>query len=577
MLHHVNAAAPVPADGPDAVLSRIAALLKLPHTRPQIARALAAHPRPTSLLAVVEVGIQLGLKMTPVKCNEAALAEQTPPMIAHFENPEGGGLAVVETVSTEGFDIWDSANGRRRVERDEFLEHWSGLLVLAEAADSAATSTASGIQRRLADALAGPQESPAVVGSRFAPIVRAAFALLILMSVGIAIWTQPAETRAASSVIAALSGAGMALTALMSIAISDYAGPFAPGICRRGRFVDCQSVLTSRFARVFGFPLTDLGIAFYGAILLLLATQGGTPAALAILRIAFVMTIPIALVLIGIQISLRRLCILCLGVHAVNFTAAAVATLWLPSAAPATNWVHSAALLVLFSLVLLFLVVPYLKQWKTLARLMPAHARLAASPFGSLAQLVTETPTPLDGRACGIELGGSTASDELVAFVHPSCKQCDPVLREIRSLAAGGRVHAFAVVPPRDASEDGVCATIFATGLAYGPEMMLRAYSAVKDRWGKKPAGDPVSLLTTELSLSAEELATYAADAQEMVRRAQDFATNHVEGTPALFFNSLPYRGPLSHLLTLLSEHSELLPRSRPSQDDRRTDQVSRT
>lgn len=552
----MNVAFDVPTDGPDAVLSHVARLVGAPHDRVQVARAVAAHPRPTSLLAVVDVGAQLGLNMTPAKSNAAGLSALTGPLIAHFQSGEHGGFAVVERILSGDVEVWDSIHGTQIVDRGAFLEHWSGVIVLVQAPQAAASPRL----HRLQKLLSGPAEPPAVTGTRSIPIVRGILVALVITSVAATIAAQPADTRAASAALAVLSAVGLAISALMSIAIADYGGPFAPGICRRGRFVDCQSVLTSRFARVAGIPLSDLGIAFYGGVLLLVATAGTSPGALRVIATLFIASVPVAAILIALQLVLRRLCTLCLAVHAVNGLAAAIAWTSFPVGATRAEDLRMAALFALFASIVVFFVIPYLKQNAAHARLVLTYGRMSGSPFSSLAQLATEEPTPVIGRDCGIEIGGAAAHDEIVAFVHPSCKQCDPVLRELRALAAGGRVSAYMTVPPRDRNEQQLCAAILGLGVAFDADRMLRAFAIAKERFGDV-ARDPVAVIASELSIAPSEVETAAAEAERLVGRTRELAAVHVEGTPALFFNSLPFRGPVAHLVTLLSQHADLLPR----------------
>src|SRR5688500_13749134 len=111
----------IPADGPDTVLARVAALLNVPVPHGLIERSLAAHPRPTSLVALVDVGGQIGLNVRPVKANASALGDLTLPAIVHFDGPGGGGFGVLEAVEPDGLRVWDRAFGPRLVERDAFV------------------------------------------------------------------------------------------------------------------------------------------------------------------------------------------------------------------------------------------------------------------------------------------------------------------------------------------------------------------------------------------------------------------------------------------------------------------------
>src|SRR5687768_6861706 len=121
----MSANATIPADGPDAVLARVASLLNVPLARGTIERSLAAHPRPTSLVALVDVGKQIGLNVKPVKANGSALGQLDLPAIVHVETADGGGFAVLEQALPDGVRVWDRAGGSRVIDRETFVEHWS--------------------------------------------------------------------------------------------------------------------------------------------------------------------------------------------------------------------------------------------------------------------------------------------------------------------------------------------------------------------------------------------------------------------------------------------------------------------
>lgn len=545
-----------PGDGPDAVLTRVADLLHLGRAPSQIGLAVATHPRPTSLLALVDVARQLGMKVTPAKTTAEALDDLGLPFAVHFDSPGGGGFAVVEKVNPSDVELWDSANGLRTMSRSQFAGMWSGIVVLFEA-DVAAPK-----RSRLGEIISGSGDAPAIANGPATTAVRSVIGALVAMLIALGIASQPSELRLPLVAVALLSLGGLAITSVMSIAIASYGGPFSPGICRRGRFVDCQSVLTSRFAKLFGFPLSDLGISFYAAVLLLLAASAaGIGAAPMVVGSAFVAGVPAAAILIAVQVSMRRLCTLCLAIHAVNAAGAVVSWFFLldgtwPSKAAETFLLFG----LLFAVVLLF-AIPYLKRSHDLAGLTLSYGRMAGSPYGSLAQLLSERPTELTGARFGVRLGGEDANDELVAFVHPSCAQCEAVLREIRSLAASGSVGVYVAIPPKDAGERRLSEALVAIGLGAGPHAMLQAFSVAKERFGELLSIDPIESLTAGAGISSDAIVGVADNAAEVVSRSETFAAEHVEGTPMVFFNSLPYRGPIAHLITLLRQHPDLLPR----------------
>lgn len=554
-----------PTDGPDAALARLARVLKLPYSRGHVTRAVAAHPRPNSLLALVDVATDLGLKTTPGKSDVSSLAELQLPLIVHFAAGDTGGFGVLEAVAPDGFHVWDSVNGLQVFDRDLFLRDWSGIVALVERDETRRTREKGFLRHRILELIAGDVDPPEIAGGRGARTVRVALAAIVAALVAAAIVDLPPDDRVAGTAIIVLSALGLAVTITMAVAIADYAGPFSPGMCRRGKFVDCESVLTSRFSRIAGIPLSDIGIAFYGSILLLLATEALSPeysSAWLVAGSAYAASIPFSLALIGVQIGMKRVCTLCLGAHAVNMVSAAIFWLSLRREEWSVGRAASSSLLVtLLFFLILFFVIPYFKKSQTLSRVARIQAQMSRSPFAALAQLATEPATDIRGASCGVALDGPAAVHELVVFAHPSCSQCEPVLREARLLAAAGRTNVFVAMAPKDPddSDRRVCSVVLAVGLSTGPDRMLQAFAAAKWQWHRLLGQDQVPRLTAELDVSMTEVEPALEQARRLVEESERQARAHVEGTPALFFDGRSYRGTVTDLAFLLQHHVELL------------------
>lgn len=124
------------ADGPAQVLSELARRRGLRYSRTHVRAALARHPEPSSLLALVEVAPSLGLKATAGQAELEVLEELEPeelPTILHFTGPEGG-FGLLEEVLPEGrgSQLWDSRHGRRVVGREALAQAWRGIVVFLE-------------------------------------------------------------------------------------------------------------------------------------------------------------------------------------------------------------------------------------------------------------------------------------------------------------------------------------------------------------------------------------------------------------------------------------------------------------
>jgi uncharacterized membrane protein len=559
----------VPTDGPDAALSRVVARLRLPYSRSFVARAVAGHARPQSLLALVEVARSIGLKATPAEVDPSALAELDLPLIAHFNGSESGGFGVVEKVSPEGYTVWDSTHGSRVIEPGEFLRHWSRIVALLERDASGAVKEKGLRRNRLIERVFGRIEPPAVTASRSAGLVRSALGVMVVALLGLAVVAAPSGDRLAAAAVTFLSVAGFAVATLAAVSISSQDNALSDRICARGKLVDCHSVLTSKYSRVFGIPLSDVGVAYYASVLLLIATGAVTSAApgvWAVAGVAYVGTLPAAAILIGVQISMRQLCTLCLAVHVVNAGAATCALLWLrPGTWPARETAAYGLLLVLFFCIALFFAIPYFKKSQGLQILGAMRRRIAGSPFASLAEILTEEPRGVRGGEYAVPVGGPAGGHELVVFVHPSCNRCTTALEEVQGLLQSGLVRIAIGLVPKDPDESDrrACAAVVACGIALGPDHVHPAYAAAKKNLRAVMTEDPVRILSTELSVPADAIENALDEGRRRVDRAEAVVDAHAEGTPAIFFDGRLYRGPLTHLAFLLANHPDLLDATR--------------
>jgi uncharacterized membrane protein len=393
--------------------------------------------------------------------------------------------------------------------------------------------------------------------------VRGILASLAIGLLALGVVSLPGDVRLPALVITVLSVLGLVVTVIAALSVASENNPLADRICSRGKYVNCQSILSSRFSRVIGFPMSDIGIALYGSVLLLVASgvlaDGGTDV-WSIITLVFLISVPFSLALIGIQLAMRQICTLCLAVHAVNLSCAAIGWLWLdPAMPPASDLVPALLLFGLFYSLLLFFVVPFFRKHQGMAVLSRMYGRISGSPFASLADLLAEGPTSARPADFAVPLGDSTAAHELTVFVHPSCNKCNSVFAEARTLMQAGLVRASVGLAPKDPEESDrrACATVVAAGLSAAP--LEIAYAAAKKDLKAMMGADPVGVLTTGLSVERSAIERSIERAREMVLHAENFVDDHAEGTPAVFVNSRLYRGELSHLAFLLQEHPELL------------------
>lgn len=562
----------IPTDGPETILGQAARRLKLRYSRTFVARKVAGHRQPSSLLALVETANELGMKATAGQMDPEDLDDLSGPTIVHFSGVEGGGFGLLEKVDGNAITIWDSVHGLHQVDRKSFLAHWSGIVALIEPGDDPGPRETGYLRNRATEFIFSGYEPPAVVGSRAANFLRALFGVLLVAVVVLAVAKLPDDVTAPAAVLTLLTLIGLGVTVVTGISIGAQDSSFSSKVCGGGKYVNCQSVLSSRYSRIFGIPLSDLGIAFYGSLVLLIATDaiGAQANVWSVVALAYALAIPFALVLIGVQIGMRQLCTLCLAVHTVNIAGAIVAWTWLR---PSISWddlVGPALVTALFLLMILFLGIPYFRKHQGLRILAGMHRRISSSPFASLAELLTEPPVEERPAELALPMNEPMSAHTLVIFVNPTCNKCDPALRQVQVLAERGSARVLVGLAPKDPDEDerDLCTSVLAVGLARGSSALIGAYRASKQRMRSMLDDDPLEVLTRSLDISKEELTKVWDRARAFALQAEELVGEHAEGTPAVFFNGRLFRGELSHLAFLLERHPDLLEQTLPAKQD---------
>jgi uncharacterized membrane protein len=538
-----------------------------------VSNAIALHPQPQSLLALVQVAPHLGLRVTAARVEPEGLDEIHGPAVVHFA-AGGGGFGVLERVTPGHVELWDARHGRRRVERGEFLRAWSGIVALAERDDSQRKTERDYRKHRLVEALAGSIGRPDLAGEPEGRVLSGATAALLLVLAGIAVAGHPAATRGAAAVVVVLALAGVCIGAMLSYAsAATTVNVDVPG-CPRGKLVDCESVLNSEYSKIRGLPMADLGTAFFGATIGLAATAAlfpGAAAPWAAVAYVHLAAVPAALLLVAAQVVMRKFCTMCLVVHALVL-AGAGASWTFAGDAPFGDAARALALFAVYFSIVVFAAIPFFQRESRTRRMLETQMRVAGSPFATLAHLTTETPAPLRGPECGIRLPGPPSPHELVLFAHPTCKQCSHVVQEISQLAAAGATEVYVTILPRygDGDERRVCEALVAAGVEGGADAFLRAFFFAKKNFLGLMDADFLREIAAETSLPVEALGASLDRARRMIAHADAVAEDRVEGTPALFFDArhYPYAAPVAHLAALLQKHAELLP-ARPGAPER--------
>ena len=406
--------ADLPSDSPAMALAETARRRGLRYSRAHVRERMDRHPQAGSLLALVEVAPSLGLKPTAGEGDLETLDSLEPgdlPVVLHFaaDGEQGFGLLEAVLPAGAGFRVWDRHAGGRVLSRQTLSALWSGVVVFLEPEGRGEPEPGAWHRRARERLLEDWRPRTGLVGPRGSPLARWGLGALTLVLLVLAVLAQPPGRRWLAAAVAGLTalGLGAALTAA-----AWTRGSKAVGLCGTGGRLDCDSVLLSDWSHVGGVPLSGLGAAFFGASLLAqgAAALTGSAAPLWLAGVAFLAAVPMSVLLVGVQVVMKRFCTLCMTVHAVDVAGAALFLfgVWPALPGPPPGLLPAALLwLLLFGLLLAAAVPTLLRDEAGAEALRSDYTRLLRSPLVTLAQLQALPAVPVDGDSVGAELGAS--------------------------------------------------------------------------------------------------------------------------------------------------------------------------
>lgn len=565
-----------------------AALLKLRYSRRGLAQLLQNHEEPESLLALLELAPSCGLQAEAFEIGLEDLRLVEAPAILYVTFEEVPGFLTLIASQESGDFSFASKDGRSvRLDPRELGEVWSGIVILLEEAENPGESERGYRWNLFLEWAFGRVDSlKALAGrgvgneSRVAALVALGFSLLIQGVRG----AEEGFLRAVVLflLLLALAGGTWLSAALFRLSRGGQEAErplLAERLCgqsgdARGA-VDCDSVLHSRFATVGPFTLSSLGLVGFVAAWLALAcvpllssAPGATHRAIGGL---FLLWSPLSLFLIGVQAwPLRKLCPLCLGVHGLILSGAALAWWrWIPGDPSEIG--RFLMLWLLCSVLSMGFGIPWALLGERVQALMGTLSQATSTPLGSLAlTLARPQMTAREGDSSPVVLmswGSARAPVRIEAFLNPQCQSCGPVLEGVLALQEDFReqlrleIHLAPKSGQRQQADINLCVAMYALALAAGKEKALDAFRRVKadtKTWKEVSEQGPrqlVERLSPEESQAVEALKSATEALEESAAAVKKLRL----GLPIVLVGGRLFDGPLDHLRVLLGEHASLV------------------
>jgi uncharacterized membrane protein len=545
-----------------------------------LASRFELHQDPASLLALVSVAREWGFSARAFQGELENLKDVPLPAVVHLRSILKGeeSVGVLVGIEADTYELGEpDGRGTRRLTADAFAAAWTGVVVTFTRAEAPAAPPPEpgGFARWLSLVRADRQAAMLVAGRSLATVGVVALALLSAIRLS---GTGAAAGAAALVVIDVLLAATCIILfhASRRTRVPSATPRLAQRICGRGGVGDCESVLSSKWARIGGFDLPVIGLAFAASNILLGAVTALAPPAVAAagfawIAAAHVLAAPASLFFIGLQIwPLRRFCPLCMTVHA-GVLAGALLIVPLGRAGWAASTPSSLALLMIVHgvafLAIAGLVVPLLELSLEARASRARLGWIAATPWGALAEAAGRTPEFSTPPASAFQVGAADGTFRIDALVHPFCSGCGPVVDGLVAMTErrpGEVTVAFHLAPrdPKDPGDRALCAGISAIGLIAGGDQTVHVFRAIKSDPRKyleiAREGGPARLVGTFLAPSVEAAPVLEA-ASEAVERAVGLADQLRAGTPTLLLNGRVWESTLDDLDAMIDRHPEVV------------------
>lgn len=397
-------------------------------TETSLKNSLKEHPFFPSLYALSNVFERFNIGHTAFKIDKENIDKLSTPFIAYLDKQTTGKDFVTVTSVTPDTATYIAGNKKiKTVSKEDFLKSWLGIVLQAQP-DAHSGEKDFSVKRKTEVIKA--QKSNALI---------AASALILFTAIYFFLNSLPSTSVLSASVLLLIKLTGLAATVLLLIYEIDKSNAFVKNICSAGKQTNCEAVLGSNAAKVFGTSWGEVGFFYFAATFLFLLFPGLEYATkISVLAMANLVAAPYILFSVYYQWKVvKQWCPLCLTVQAVLLSGLiwSIVNVWTGNFVLPTTGVFLPALFCLgIPMVLWFALKPVVAAAKEAPTYKAAYKRLLYNPE-TFHQLLQQQPTAPDGyHDLGITIGNPNAEHTIIKVCNPYCGPCakaHPVLDEI--------------------------------------------------------------------------------------------------------------------------------------------------
>lgn len=404
-----------------AVTQQLLRTLAVPFTNHKVEEAMLQNPDYPSIAAVHDVLKEYRVDNMVLQVDKEKLNEIPLPFIAHMRGKTNGFIHVTAvTADTIVYTKSKSFTRSESISRKQFEEEWSGIALLAEAGKEA-----------------GEKEYKVNLKKEkqmqwYYPLLLAG----LLLVFGLSIVSTSVGYTISAFVVLVLKLAGVIVTGMLLWYEIDNNNPFLQKVCSGSKATNCNAILQSKAAKLFGaLSWSEVGFFYFaGGLLAVTLTKEGSVQLLAWLNLA---ALPYTIFSIYYQWRIaKQWCPLCLAVQALLVTEAVLFLSTgmhqsLPTVFTACS-IFSACFLA--PVVLWFFIKPYLFKAKEGMEYKNRFFRMKKDPRIFEALLAKQKKVTVSAEGLGITLGNPNATNTIIKVCNPYCGPCSKAHPEIHEL-----------------------------------------------------------------------------------------------------------------------------------------------
>jgi len=414
---------------PVRLIIRFLHLLDVKISPSVVKETLQQHAGYPSLLSFSDALTTWRIDNVMVRIAKENLDQLPLPFLAHLLLPEDA-LVLVTGVGTS--QVWFLFDEKKRVQPlAEFLTKWSGIALLAEKTEESGEAV-----------LTNNREAEWISRWRI-PVLFVSLSLLVVVSASSFRQVAALPKFLTYTSLVLLQILGIAATSLLVWHSIDKDNPVLQKICSASVNTNCNSVLTSRYAKVFSWlSWSDVGLIYFVTAFLALIVAGLIQSVPLVSLVAWLSVAAFPIVLLSVYFQwrvIRQWCLLCLCTQvilllqlSVSFAGGVFGIVQL-SLLTVSDGVILLALGGFTSCGLLTASPLLIRSWQA-KQLQKDLFTLKFNPQVWQSLLQVEQQVTVTTHGLGITLGNPAATNTLVKVCNTYCEPCAKVHSEIEKL-----------------------------------------------------------------------------------------------------------------------------------------------